>query len=466
MLFNSLDFLLFLPFVIVSFYILPHRFRWMLLLAASYFFYAGWKWEYIWLILFSSGVDFIVAQRIHESQDPFRRKLLLAISLIVNFGLLISFKYFHFLFGSVKSIDAAVASSDAAAHIVYYLEFGIPLGISFYTFQTVSYTVDVYRRRTEPARDFLKFSLYISYFPQLVAGPIEHYQDLNPQLFRKTNFSFENIRAGLQLMLYGFFIKMVIADNLGSIAAPVFDQPGNYDILSRFTAVGFFTLQIYSDFFGYSLIALGLARMMDVRLMDNFRSPYFAYSLRDFWNKWHITLSRWFMDYVYKPLGGSRRGKVRWLFSILAVLLLSGLWHGASANFLWWGLIHGAFYLIEQTFFPVREEPGVIEKILRWLLTISVVMFGWIFFRAPTMKLATAFFESGGQEKLDLSGLLWLIPVLALFILSEIFFRGRQVERAINLWPNAIRWSWYGLLIISLLLFSGTGSMQFIYFQF
>jgi len=466
MLFNSIDFLLFLVPVIVLFYLLPPKRRWLLLLAASYFFYAGWKLEYIWLILFSTTVDFFATKKMYRTETKRGKQFWLALSLISNLGILILFKYFHFFFGGSGWIRDHVVSNDAFARVIYIFEYGIPVGISFYTFQAVSYAVDVYRGRCIPESNFLKFALYVSYFPQLVAGPIERYSHLRPQLFQEVGFRMEFLVKGARLMLYGFFLKMVIADNLSVFLEPVFSDPNSYGAISRIAGVVFFGLQIYADFFGYSLIALGIAALMGVNLADNFKSPYFSLSLKSFWTRWHITLSRWFMDYVYIPLGGSRHGRLRWMFAIFAVFFISGLWHGASANFIWWGIIHGVYYLIEQLLFPERQQMSVIEKTIRWIATFTVVMICWIFFRAGTMKLALSFFSSVGTKQLEMDHRLWFVLPAVLFLFSEWKQRNQRIEGVVSGWNLAFRWTWYAFLLAFIFLFSGTGSMQFIYFQF
>jgi len=466
MLFNSVDFLSFLVLVLILFYLLPPKRRWILLLAASYFFYAGWKLEYIWLILFSTTVDFFSTKAMYRAGSKGRKRMWLAFSLISNLGILILFKYFHFFFGGAQWIRDEVVTNDAFARVIYIFEYGIPVGISFYTFQAVSYAIDVYRGRCVPESNFFKFALYVSYFPQLVAGPIERFSHLHPQLFQEVRFKLDFLRNGARLMLYGFFLKMVIADNLSQFLEPVFSDPRSYGLVSRVVGVIFFGLQIYTDFFGYSLIALGIAAIMGVQLADNFRSPYFALSLKSFWTRWHITLSRWFMDYVYIPLGGSRHGRLRWMLAIFAVFFISGLWHGASANFIWWGVIHGAYYLLEQLLFPEREIMPAWEKVIRWMGTFTVVMICWIFFRAGTMKLALDFFSGLGTKQLSFDHRLWFILPFAIFLFSEWKQRKQRIEGVVATWTMPVRWTWYAVLLAFILLFAGTGSMQFIYFQF
>jgi alginate O-acetyltransferase complex protein AlgI len=467
MLFNSLDFLVFLVPVLVLFYLLPAKRRWILLLIASYFFYAGWKIEYIALILFSTSVDYLATRMIHRTEKRSTRRMWLTFSLISNLGLLTVFKYFHFFFGGAGWVKDLVVTNDTFAHIIYIFEYGIPVGISFYTFQAVSYAIDVYRRKCVPERNFFKFALYVSYFPQLVAGPIERFNHLHPQLFQAVRFHLDNLKSGLRLMLYGYFLKMVIADNLMVLLEPVYNDPHSYDAVSRFAALVFFGIQVYADFFGYSLIALGIAAIMGVKLADNFKTPFFSLSLRSFWTHWHITLSRWFTDYIYIPLGGNKHGRFRWALAIVAVFFISGLWHGASANYIWWGLLHAAYYLLEQFFFPERNNMRLPEKALRWLATFSFVNFTWAVFRSGTMKNAWAFFSGPGTLEMDFDDRWWLIVPFVVFVFSEWKQRNDQrIEAVVATWPQTFRWSWYALLLAFIFMFAGTGSMQFVYFQF
>lgn len=468
MLFNSLDFFVFLPLVLIGYYLLKPNYRWIFLLFASYFFYAGWKVNYLGLILLSTVIDYFAAILMGKVQNRFKRRLLLTMSLISNFGLLILFKYFHFLIGGSHWFKELANQNDHVLWLQFIFEFGIPVGISFYTFQTVSYTVDVYRKRVIPEKNFGKFALYVTYFPQLVAGPIERFEHLHGQLFKKYVPRWEDFRSGLQMMLAGFFLKMVVADNIGGIVSPIYDTPENFTLFSKLSAIILFGIQIYTDFNGYSMIALGVSKFFGINLMDNFKSPYSSYSIKEFWSRWHISLSTWFRDYVYIPIGGSQAKKRIWLFAIFLTFFLSGLWHGAAVNFIYWGLLHGVFYIIEQSFFPIAKNRilPIWEKIFRWILTMSIVGFGWLLFRVDKMRKVKLFFQeiATSRDKIDLNWQI-LIPIL-FFVIYEIFVRKSRFDNFISSKSTIVRWSVYSILLVMTLWFSSTGDLPFIYFQF
>ena len=468
MTFNSIQFLFFLPMALLAYYLFPAKKRWIILLLLSYVFYAGWKAEYLVLIVYSTLIDYFIAQGIYNTGSQGRKKLYLALSLVSNFGVLILFKYFHFLIGGSSWFKGLADSNDTVLWLQFLFEFGIPVGISFYTFQTVSYTLDVYHGRIVPEKNIGKFSLFVSFFPQLVAGPIERFSDLHPQLFKEFKPVLETFRKAFQLMVYGFFLKMTIADNIGDFIGPLYLQPANFDLSSRIGGALLFGFQIFADFFGYTLIAIGVAHLFGVHLQDNFRSPYGSYSLREFWSKWHISLSTWFRDYVYIPLGGSKSSRFRWMAAIVLTFGLSGLWHGASATFIYWGLFHGLYYLIEKTFFPAgpKNEMSYLEKSGRWLLTFGAVMIGWLFFRAGNMWVIGQFIDSPGTESIFQSKhILFLIPLIGFFGL-EFLFRKKRIDHYLSDKGIFLRWSIYAFSIICILLFSSRGDMQFIYFQF
>lgn len=438
------------------------------MLLLSYVFYAGWKVEYLVLIVYSTLIDYFIAQSIFNTSSTFKKKLYLGISLVSNFGVLILFKYFHFLIGGSSWFKALADTNDSILWLQFLFEYGIPVGISFYTFQTVSYTLDVYHGRVEPEKNIGKFSLFVSFFPQLVAGPIERFSDLHPQLFNDFRPVLQTFRKAFQLMLYGFFLKMAIADNLGDFISPLYLQPADFDLSSRVVGAILFGFQIFADFFGYTLIAIGVAHLFGVHLQDNFRSPYGSYSLREFWSKWHISLSTWFRDYVYIPLGGSKSSKYRWFLAIILTFGLSGLWHGASATFIYWGLFHGVYYLVEKMLFPAgpKNQMGMVEKSSRWLLTFTAVMVGWLFFRAGNVWVIGQFLDSPGEASLfQEKYLLYLIPLIGFFML-EFLFRKKRIDHYLSDSGVIVRWSVYAFSLINILLFSSRGDMQFIYFQF
>ena len=400
MLFNSFHFLVFLPIVVVLYYALPQKFRWFLLLVASYYFYMSWKAEYIILIVASTLVDFGAGLAIENADSKKRKKLWLFLSLFVNLGLLFTFKYWDFFNESIRdTLNLFSIPFDPST-----LKLLLPVGISFYTFQTLSYTIDIYYGKIKPIKHLGIFATYVSFFPQLVAGPIERAKHLIPQFYNKVVFEYERVKNGLLLMLWGFFVKIVIADRLAILVNTVYkhDESHNYLLdhtgASLFIASFFFMFQLYLDFSAYSNIAIGAARVLGFDLQSNFRRPYWATSISDFWHRWHISLSTWFRDYVYIPLGGNKRGVKRHLINLLITFLLSGLWHGASWNFALWGLLNGLF-LIAQVFIDRRKTSKKPKtSFIKRILQSAVVMLLWggslIFFRAQTFDDAIYVFQN------------------------------------------------------------------------
>ena len=382
MLFNSFTFVFFLLLAFAGYWGLGRMkdgrvLQNVFLLLASYVFYGWWDARFLALIVISSGVDFLCGWQMGEANRPEDRRPWLWLSLGVNLGMLGFFKYFDFFSESLQ-----VAFAELGVDLSFpLLNIILPVGISFYTFQTLSYTIDIYRGHLKPTRDPIAFFAFVSFFPQLVAGPIERARDLLPQFGVTRRFDRGFAVTGLRLMLWGFFKKMVVADRLGSYVDAVYFSPEEYSGTSLALATIFFATQIYCDFSGYSDIAIGVARLFGFRLSTNFRSPYLATSLRDFWARWHITLTGWFRDYVYLPLGGNRVPKIQWALNILAVFLVSGLWHGAAWGFLVWGALHGVYYLIERELKLNWEKWGIPG--IGWLATLGLVAFAWIFFRAP-----------------------------------------------------------------------------------
>lgn len=468
MTFNSIQFLIFLPAVLIIYYMLPKRVRWISLLLLSYVFYAGWKVEYLALLLYSTITEFVISNYIFRSKTLLAKRIWLAASLISNFGVLILFKYFHFLIGGSSWFKSLADQNETFLYLQFIFEFGIPVGISFYTFQTVSYAIDVYRGRTVPEKNIAKFALFVNFFPQLVAGPIERFDHLHPQLFNSFTPKISTFKKAFRLMLYGFFLKMVIADNIGDFVSPLYLQPLDFDLSSRILGALLFGFQIYADFFGYTLIAIGVAHLFGVHLQDNFRSPYSSYSLKEFWERWHISLSTWFRDYVYVPLGGNKKTKTHWIIAIIAVFGLSGLWHGASVTFIYWGLFHGVYYLLEQSLFPISKEKelSIAEKAFRWSLTFVAVMFGWLLFRANHVWVFQQFFSQLGEQSLFEGKNFFLLLPLGLFFVSEYYMRKSRIDRYLDHQTSWYRWACYFAILSCLLLFNSRGDMQFIYFQF
>lgn len=463
MLFNSWIFFLFLPLVFAGFFSLPHKWRWLFILIASYVFYGWWKWEFLIIIALSTLIDYFTALKIDASDNPSIRKRWLILSLTINLGILFFFKYFHFFIGSTEPVMAFAHNHQKIKELIDFLGKSLPVGISFYTFQTMSYTIDVYYRRAKPERHLGNFAVFVSYFPQLVAGPIERFSHLNEQLKSKKSIIYSNIQQGFRLMLYGFFVKMVIADNLSYTVSSVFDQPEKWYFYWDIIGVLCFAFQIYADFFGYSLIAQGVAKLFGVDLMDNFNRPYLANGITDFWQRWHISLSTWFRDYVYIPLGGNRVSKSKWVFNILLVFLLSGLWHGANYTFIAWGALHGVYYLIER-FSPVKFS-GVIKT----FSTFLAVSFAWIFFRASDFTQAVNVMKGitgvgDGERNLDTQAYIFLL--LLIFGLLEIFRGNKRFDDFCARFNSLQRWTLYAFLLFCILVLSGSEYQAFIYFRF
>ncbi len=465
----------------------------MLLLVASYYFYMCWKAEYLLLILVSTSIDYFAAIQMSKQTVKSKRKLYLILSLFVNLGLLFGFKYFNFFNDSLRTIfDQFNVFYDVPSFKVL-----LPVGISFYTFQTLSYTIDVYRKKREPEKHLGIFALYVAFFPQLVAGPIERSTRLLPQLVQKYNFDYDRVTNGLKLMLWGFFKKVVIADRVAVIVNQVYNNPSEAAGLPLLIGTYLFAFQIYCDFSGYSDIAIGVAQVFGINLMQNFRRPYFAKSIRDFWQRWHISLSTWFRDYLYLSLGGSRTTRWRWYYNITIVFLISGLWHGANWTFVIWGALHGSYYLFSYwtrnirprlTQFFMLDKIPYVHKILRVLFIFHIVLFGWIFFRANTLSdalfIITHLFTGVGGVfnriwelgitpgifnygfELPLSEM--FIGMCAIIILGihHLIQREQSARAWFNTKPIWIRWTIYYGLVIWILVFGYLEPSEFIYFQF
>ncbi|MCG3173097.1 MAG: Peptidoglycan O-acetyltransferase [Myxococcota bacterium] len=484
MIFNSLHFLIFYPIVVVVFFLLPHRFRWVWLLAASCYFYMAWRPEYIILLLAPLLIDYWVAIWIEQTESQKRKLQLLLISLISNLGLLVYFKYLGFFNESVRSIATALGIEYTAP----VLDILLPVGISFYTFQTLSYTIDVYRGQMKACRHLGIFGVFIAFFPQLVAGPIERATNLLPQFFPEQRFNLARAADGVKLMLWGFFKKVVIADTIASYVNNVYNHPGDHGAIQSLIATYFFAFQIYCDFSGYSDIAIGSAQVMGFNLMDNFHRPYSSQSVTEFWRRWHISLSSWFRDYLYIPLGGNRGGVFVRRRNVFLVFLISGLWHGANWTFVVWGALHGLFVMVESF---TRDGLGFITKPLglqrfplldkaaRVIITFHLVLFAWIFFRANNIQDAFTiignFADWGGASLSDIPGVLgwqtFLFACSAIAFMEAVHFMQpheniRQFFSGIRTLP---RWAMYYAMFIALMgvvMFGKQEGQQFIYFQF
>jgi len=485
MLFNSLHFIVFFPIVIFLYFITPHKIRWCLLLIASYYFYMCWKVDYIILIMLSTLIDFICSNRMSKIKIKEKRKKWLIISLFSNLGILFGFKYFNFFSENFQLLFNQY-------NIFYDIPFFnvlLPVGISFYTFQTLSYTIDVYNNKTPAQKHLGVFAVYVSFFPQLVAGPIERSNHLLPQFFKEHKFEYNRIKSGLQKMLWGFFKKIVIADNLALLVDGVYNNLENYSGITLIVATIFFTFQIYCDFSGYSDIAIGSARIMGFELRENFKRPYFSKSIQEFWQRWHITLSSWFKDYLYIPLGGNRVVKWKWYYNIIITFLLSGLWHGANWTFIIWGALHGTYLvsaLVLNT--PKQNISKIITNLspklnsfLNIIITFSLVSFAWIFFRANNLDDAIYVIKHMFNDLNEYNNIgmqfrgigIYFNDLLKCTFLIVLLVGYSIYERSDNLWtklqtkPIWMRWSLYYILIYGILFLAPHSSVNnFIYFQF
>lgn len=495
MLFNSFSFLIFFPIVLIIYFVIPRRVRYIWLLAASYYFYMSWNPKYAVLIAFSTVATWLSGLLIRKYIESTNiKRLVVFFSFAVNLAILCFFKYFDFFIDTLNSIFAA----SGVKLIDNPFDFLLPVGISFYTFQALGYTIDVYRKQIEPEKNILRYALFVSFFPQLVAGPIERSRNLLVQVKNVEKidlFDFDRIVRGGMMMLWGFFMKMVIADRLAILVDTTFDNYADFNGYRLAIATLCFTMQIYCDFGSYSLIAIGAARIMGFKLMDNFNTPYFALSIKDFWSRWHISLSTWFRDYLYIPLGGNRCSKARNYFNLIVTFLVSGLWHGANWTFVIWGGLHGILQVIgkatEGFKTDLYEKTGLIKcKLLMTLckmaMTFSMVSFAWIFFRASTFDQAATIiskiFTDFSIGELSLKQLLELglgeiecyILAVSLIMLVIVdlykFVRKRSFIDWVNERSIVIRFLLYILCICMIYVFGVYGqefsASQFIYFQF
>ena len=496
MLFNSATFLIFFPMVVALYFALPHRFRWALLLGASYYFYMCWRPEYAVLIAGSTLVDYGMGLQMGR-QDTRRGRLpFLLVSLAANLGLLFTFKYLGFFSDSLEAFLGLLGQPTDVPSIALAL----PVGISFYTFQTLSYAIDVYRGDKEPEPHLGIFALYVSFFPQLVAGPIERSTRLLPQFFVRHHVDYARITDGLKLMLWGFFKKVVIADRIAIYVNTVYNNPGAHEGLAVWLATYLFAVQIYCDFSGYSDIAIGGAKVLGFDLMENFRRPYFAKSIRSFWRRWHISLSTWFRDYVYIALGGNRVSAAWWIANIMIVFVVSGLWHGAAWTFAIWGALHGAYLLAgvaTQSFrdhvwkqLRVAYERAAVHRTAGasggWLrlnrlrdgiavgVTFHLVCLGWVFFRANSLSDAmlllrqavrfsdaSVMLPSFGLGDMAVSG-----AAIAVLVIVHCIERKENIRRALDRHPVWVRWPVYLGVVLTILTLGVFDAQEFIYFQF
>lgn len=479
MLFNSWQFAFFFPIVAVLFLFGPPRIRLPLLFLASCTFYMAFAPAYIVLVFITIVVDYYAALGIERCKGR-DRKTYLALGIIVPLLFLGFFKYWQFLFDNYVTLTSWIGWDSPD----FFLKVLLPIGISFYTFQTLSYLIEVYHGRQKAERNLLVFSTFILFFPQLVAGPIERPQHLLPQFRKPRGFDYERTASGLRRMALGFFKKLVVADHLALYVNDVYAAPEQYNGLQLTLATVFFAYQIYCDFSGYSDIAVGAARIMGFDLMQNFRAPYHSASVGEFWQRWHISLSTWFRDYVYIPLGGNRNGLYRWIVAILVTFGVSGLWHGASWTFVMWGLLNGAYLLVGTATKKIRdrlwkafglEKTPIIRRGMGIAITFLLTLAAWTFFRASTIQdalyILSHFYQDWDFSKVSTSNfLLRQLPfaiggILAIELIHVVQYRhgwGQFVKPL----PTLLRWTAYIAFVLSTILFGVFRDSQFIYFQF
>ncbi|MFK8112155.1 MAG: MBOAT family protein [Rubripirellula sp.] len=460
MLFTQIEFPIFFALVVIAAWLCRGRTaRNSLLLVASYYFYAYWDYRFCGLLVLSTVVDFLAARAIDRSTNQATRKKLLLLSVCTNLGMLGFFKYFNFFLDSLQPLLTAMGTHAGTLEIL------LPVGISFYTFQTLSYTIDVYRGKLHPVQRFLDFALYVAFFPQLVAGPIVRARELLPQLASVPKWSRRRFYGGFQQLLRGALKKVLLADRLGEMVDVVFAGPDLYSGVTVWIAVLAYAGQIYYDFSGYTDMAIGAAKMLGYRFPANFRHPYLATSIADFWHRWHMTLSRWLKDYLYIPLGGNRGGELATYRNLIITMTLGGLWHGAAWTFVLWGIWHGAALAIER--YAKQVLSLSLPRPLGWILTMFVVLVGWVLFRSTDMHATVIVLK---QMTTFGSGIAWY-PPLAIgalcCLLAEHIAWGTKLRRAMRLPYQA----WYSpfataIILWSLLLYAPRGFRPFVYFQF
>ncbi len=483
MLFNSIDFVIFLPIVFLLYWFVVNktlRLQNFFIVIVSYIFYGWWDWRFLSLILFSTIIDFIIGYKISNENKQYRRNLLLWISLIVNIGFLSFFKYYNFF------LDSFVNAFSFFGHSInpQGLDIILPVGISFYTFQTLSYTIDVYKKNLNPTKDFIAFTAFVSFFPQLVAGPIERASNLLPQFYKRRAFEYDKVVNGLRQILWGLFKKVVIADNAAQLANEIFNNSAHYSGSTLVLGALFFTFQIYGDFSGYSDIAIGVSRLFGFSLMQNFAFPYFSRDIAEFWRRWHISLSTWFRDYLYIPLGGSKGNTWIRVRNIFIIFIVSGFWHGANWTFIIWGVIN-AFYFLPllllnrnrintNTVAQFNSLPSI-KEFFQMMITFSWIVLSWIIFRAENINHAfnylSTIFSNSLFEIPEFTGMkhgLTTIILILFFIVVEWIGRNDQyaIESIGLKWNRFYRWSWYSFILFVIGIYMHTYETPFIYFQF
>lgn len=467
MIFNSIQYIIFLPIIFLLYWAMPHKWRNWLLLIASYYFYMCWNALYAILIIFTTISTWKLATMMNGKSQKIR-KILLSLSVTLNLSILFTFKYYDFLMSLLTDIAELLSIHITPVKLGLLL----PVGISFYTFQAIGYSIDVYRRDIKSENHLGVFALFISFFPQLVAGPIERASHLLPQFKEQKSFSYEKFRNGLMIILFGFFLKLGLADRCAIYVDSIFNNISKHNGASYLLASFCFTFQIYGDFFGYSLIAIGSAKMLGYNMCDNFNRPYLSTSITEFWHRWHISLSSWFRDYVYIPLGGSRCSGIRRNMNLMATMLLSGLWHGASMNFVVWGGLHGIAMCVERTLGIAKAPQNKLLYYIRVTTTFIIVCFLWIFFRADTLTdaltIISGIFTDFGKPYIVWAHIIIIAFVLFILAMQEIIYeKGFHVSSIHNIWlRHSVRYAFIVLTISFIMLFGVLNGDQFIYFQF
>ncbi|MCW3804130.1 MBOAT family O-acyltransferase [Plebeiibacterium marinum] len=482
MLFNSIDFAIFLPVVFILYWFVINkslRFQNLLIVAASYLFYGWWDYRFLSLIFFSTLVDYSVGLKLKNESKVSRRKVLLWISILVNLGFLGFFKYYNFFLDNFITAFKFLGTDIKANSLNIIL----PVGISFYTFQTLSYTIDVYRKKLEPTKDLIAFSAFVSFFPQLVAGPIERATHLLPQFYYKRDFDYSNAVDGMRQILWGLFKKIVIADNCAEFANLIFNNSEAYSGSTLLLGAFFFAFQIYGDFSGYSDIAIGTSRLFGFSLMQNFNFPYFSRDIAEFWRRWHISLSTWFRDYLYIPLGGSRGGIWSKVRNTFVIFIVSGFWHGANWTFIVWGVLNAIYFLPLLLAKKNRSNLEVVAKgkilpsireFTLMMVTFSLTLIAWVFFRANDISHAYSYLLSMFSVTifsvpmfLGMKKALLVLVIVMCFLLIE--WKGRSCQYAIEKlwvdWHVLLRYTIYSIIIFMIVIFNGS-EQEFIYFQF
>lgn len=478
MLFNSAGYIVFFTIVCLVYFILPKKLKRVFLLLASYFFYSCWNLKYSLLMLFSTVATYLTAIAMDMVGAKKKKKLYLGLCFFVNLAILFVFKYYSFTVNFINKI-LGIAALSIDMPVIDVL---LPVGISFYTFQALGYIVDVYRSEIKAERNFINYALFVSFFPQLVAGPIERSKNLLTQIDNLGHRRYENLSKGLLYILWGFFLKLVIADRAAIFVNQVFDSYQGYSYIFLCYAALLFAVQIYCDFYSYSIIAKGSAKVLGYDLMDNFRAPYLSKSITEFWRRWHISLSTWFKDYLYIPLGGNRKGAFRKHINVLIVFLVSGLWHGANYTFVLWGLIHGIFNILEDSFKGITKgiRDNFIYKNIRRLITFVVAVLSFVIFRSKNIGAAKAYIlgilkRQAGTMDASIAfpyedTVILLIAIAILVVIDILIYNKVKLADNIERRSLVIRWPIYIFLLIATLIFGiygpGYSEAQFIYFQF